>query len=114
MAQQHEIKVGDRVKIIGGFGGKGEVGTVTSKFGEQLWNAWWVKTNSGTYDKWGSQLELVPSTNVKSDVFEMAQRNRDAMLDEIDNFRKAVENGTLGDFSELGFLANLLQALVKS
>lgn len=67
--------------------------------------------STGSFDM--HAVDVIPSVSAKGAVLEMVQRNREAMLNEVDDFRKGVEAGTLGDYSELGFLANLLQALTK-
>lgn len=108
------MKIGDRVRITKG-NGEGQTGTITRECQVGEWRkAWFVRVDGvdHDYDKWEEHLSVVEK-QPKSDILEMAQRNRDAMLSEVADFRKAAEEGTLGDFSELGFLYHLLQALVR-
>lgn len=116
------MNVGDRVRVNGNepmTEYRGTTGVVIELGREtKTGQIWKVSLDSGGqvsfYESWLDSLEPVsePPSN-RSIVLEYAQRNRDAMLDEIDNFKAQVEAGTLGDFSELGFLTNLLQALIK-
>jgi len=108
------MKIGDRVQIVDG-ARTGMVGVIIEPFRSSgITNAWWVLTDTGKrVDVFDHQARVIGRPEVKSDVLEMAQRNRESMLNEIDQFRAAAEKGTLGDFSELGFLFHLLQALTK-
>lgn len=115
------MQVGDRVRVNEPRSRAGLEGVIVEPYTNDPFtrNAWWVRTDEGRrIDQYENQLEVIPnapveSQSVKGDVLEMAQRNRDAMLNEIAEFRKAAEAGTLGNFSELGFLYHLLQALTK-
>jgi hypothetical protein len=49
----------------------------------------------------------------KNDLGYLFQTKRDKLLDEIEQFSVHSQNGTLGDYSEIGFLATLMQILME-
>lgn len=49
----------------------------------------------------------------KNDLAYLFQNKRDGLLTVIHDLRESVEAGTMGDYSELGFLSNFLQILME-
>lgn len=66
-----------------------------------------VKKNDEAVDR--RPAPVIP----KNDIAYLFQLKRDNLLEVMHDYRESVEAGTLGDYSELGFLANILQALMK-
>jgi len=80
-----------------------------------------IKTSSILYSQFGKESELknpetdrrpAPVVN-KNDLAYLFQSKRDDLLFEIEEFKIAVRANTLGDYSEIGFLAKLMQILME-
>lgn len=65
----------------------------------------------------GNRVGLVPdrppAPGIKRDLAYLFQDKRKNLLAVIQDLRKSVEAGTMGDYSELGFLSNFLHILME-
>lgn len=115
------MKVGDRVRVIkNGHPKYTQEGIIVEAYGNNIEDAWWVNLDgevrrTSFYEK---QLEVIEEAAPKVDPFayvlhERVEKNKERLIEEINEFRKAAAVGNLGRFSSNGLLSVLVSVLVS-